>query len=246
MSSALRVAMAGLRVGHLELDSDTSRYVVKVHRLREGDALRLFDPEAALEAKATIQRSQLPHIVVVVEQVSEAERHGLPVTLLQAVGKGDKPEQVIRDATVLGAAAVVLVETDRTVARSRGEDRIKRHQRVAVEAARQCGRSDLPALHGPLPYEEALERTTSPHKLVFAWHPEARPLLVELAGWDPREELTLLIGPEGGLSAAEVESAVRAGFRPVSLGPLVLRTETAATVSLGVLRARAELGAPQR
>lgn len=238
----LRVPVAPLRSGRLELDEGTSRYVVRVHRLGPGAPLLLFDPEAGLEATAELVSDRLPRAEIEVGEVTAtAARPGWRVTLLQAIGKGDKPEQVVRDATVLGAQRVVFVETERCVARASGADRRLRERRVAVEAARQAGRGDLPELVGPRRLAATLaDMATAEHKLVCGWASDAEPLLVALESWLPEQELVLLIGPEGGLTSGEVQAARQAGFRPVSLGAFVLRTETAATVALGIVQSYAE------
>jgi len=201
-----------------------------------------FDPEAGLEATAELVSDRLPRAQIEVGEVrGTTARPDWKVTLLQGIGKGDKPEQVVRDATVLGARRVVFVETERCVARAIGADRRIRERRVAVEAARQAGRGDLPELVGPRSLAESLtEVAEGEHKLVCGWAPDAEPLLVALARWRPEQELVLLIGPEGGLSPEEVQAARSAGFRPVSLGTFVLRTETAATVALGIVQSYAE------
>jgi len=240
MKPRLRVPALGLVSGRYELDVESSRYAIKVHRVRTGDELWLFDPESGLHGLGTVLEAQRGTVVLEVPKIEAALSQALPVTLLWALGKGDKPEQAIVDATVLGARRVVLLETERTIVRG-GGDRARRHHKMAIEAARQSGRSDLPVLEGPLSLEQALLREDSAHKLVFAWHAECQPLLRRLSAWQPTAALALLIGPEGGLSPDEVELARAHGFLPTSLGPLVLRTETAVTVALGVVRARSEI-----
>lgn len=237
---ALRVPVSGLALGALRLSEDTSKYVTKVHRVRMDARLRLFDPELGLEGEGVVESADSRQVVVRVEVVRPAPENGLRVTLLQALGKGDKPERALSDATVLGAERVVLVETERTIVKSVGDARSERHRRVAVEAARQCGRGRLPEVEGPLAFDEAVTLPLD-RRFVFAWRPEAQPLLRALEGWLESESLGLLIGPEGGLSDSEVELAIEHGYEPVSLGPLVLRTETAATVALGVVRAFADV-----
>lgn len=237
----LRVPVVPLREGRSALDEPTSRYLVRVHRMRAGDRFFAFDPESALEGDARIVSDRLPHAEIEIDSVrATTARPARRTTLLQAVGKGDKPEQVVRDATVLGATRVVFVETERCVARASGEGKKVRERRVAVEAARQAGRGDLPELLGPTSLPEAFALVAdAPRKLVFCWHPESRAVFDALEGWSEEEELVLLIGPEGGLAPEEIEAARGAGFAPVSLGPFVLRTETAATVALGVVQSYA-------
>ncbi len=245
MTRPLRVPLAPLAAGSTVLDEATGRYVARVHRLRVGDVFVGFDPEAGTEAPCTIQSDRLPDVEVSVGEVhASRSRPWWDVTLLQGVGKGDKPDQVVRDATVLGARRVVLVHTERTVARAEGAHKRERERRIAVEAARQSGRGDVPEVLGPLALSDALagessSRTDSSLGLVLCFREESAPLLDRLATWKPGQRLAVLVGPEGGFSSDEIAAAVNAGYLPTSLGAFVLRTETAATVALGVVQCHA-------
>lgn len=241
MKAPLRVPCAQVREGRWELPAEVARYVVKVHRLREGDSLQLFDPEQSVSALAQIAHVQFPLVEVDVRELVQTEQKSLPVTLFQSLGKGDKPDQAVEDATVLGMQRVVFLESERTVVKwSGGGLRGDRLRRIAVQAARQCGRGDLPELEGPWSWEQTLDALSGSFALLCAWHETARPLLQVLEDWVPEQPLSLLVGPEGGFSEREVEEARERGCQVVSLGPLVLRTEAAATVSLGAIRAFAE------
>ena len=117
-----------------------------------------------------------------------------------------------------------------------------RHARwrtLAVEAARQCGRGNLPAIVGPVPLAEALAPAEGLVRQAVLAPPDASGAALGLLSWlqagHPETPVALLIGPEGGLSRSELELAERRGFQRVSLGRFVLRTETAATVALGVV-----------
>jgi 16S rRNA (uracil1498-N3)-methyltransferase len=237
MSKSLRVPTTGLHLGSHSLGRETSKYVAKVHRKDVGDELRLFDPEACLEAVARIEKAHPEETQLTVLELFPAEDSSSPIVLFQALGKGDKPDQAVRDATVLGARRVVLLETERTVAKHSGDSRDARLRRVAVECARQCGRGGLPSIEGPYSFADGLREVEEGQRFVFAFAEGARLLSTRLLE-NEGETVSLLIGPEGGLSNAEVELSLRLGFVPTSLGPLVLRTETAATVALSLTRAR--------
>lgn len=241
---SLRVPLTSLRAGEMELDAEESKYVVKVHRLGPGQPLSVFDPEAGLEAEAVIVSDRLPHVRVSLSEVREASDASLPLTLLQALGKGDKPEQAVRDATALGAQRIVFVTTERTVPRT---ERLDRLRKIAVQVARQCGRGRIPVILGPVPLSEMLAemlKERAPEgglRFVCSFEEDAAPLLARIRGSDLKKTPSaVLIGPEGGLSSLEVDEARRGGFVPVSLGPLVLRTEQACTFVLSALRAAAE------
>jgi 16S rRNA (uracil1498-N3)-methyltransferase len=162
------------------------------------------------------------------------------VHLLQGLGKADKPDEVIRAATALPVASERLVQTERSVARlspERGSGRLDRWRRIAVEAARQSGRGDIPALEGPSPLGEALAAVDAPLRVTLA--ASAEPLFSRLGRWRGSDPLALLVGPEGGLDAAERQLAASAGFLPASLGSTTLRTELAGVAALGALVALA-------
>jgi 16S rRNA (uracil1498-N3)-methyltransferase len=234
----LRAPVRPLVPGDVVLDDAVARYTTRVHRLRVGDAFVAFDPEARLEADAEILgvgRDVTCRIGPVRASLAVART---AVTLLQALGKGEKPEQVIRDATALGVERIVLVETTRAVVRLEDERAATRRRRwtaVAVEAARQCGRGDVPAIDGPLAFDAALELGgKAAHRIYLA--PRASRTLVEALGSRRAgETLSALIGPEGGFDPSEESLADAAGFVAVRLGDFVLRTETAAIAALAVI-----------
>ena len=151
------------------------------------------------------------------------------VTLVQCIGKGDKLDAVVRDATELGATAIWPAPSERTVAARSGEKVTARLRRIAVEAARQCGRGDLPEIEEPRPLGEVLRSVTAVRRIALA--PDGSARFADLAGGS--ESLCLVVGPEGGLSEGELRDAVACGFVIASLGPFVLRTETVAAATLG-------------
>lgn len=232
VARVVRVAVADLAPGERTLAGEAARYLLRVHRLRSGDAFVAFDPLAAVEADATLLDGERCHL----GEVRPGQRPPFDVTLLQGLGKGDKLEQVVRDATALGARRVVAVETERSVAKARGANRAQRLATVAAEAARQSGRGDIPILDGPARLDAAIA-SLAPGGLRVVLDPDAARPLGRVA-WEPAVPAVLLVGPEGGLAVAELALARDAGFEPARLGPFVLRTETAAVAALSALVTR--------
>lgn len=231
----LRVPVLGLGPGLEMLDPEASQYVSKVRRSIPGDELELFDPTSGVVALAIIERLNPRGVSISIQSLEVSVQESLPVTLAVCWGKGDKPEQALRDATVLGARRVFFVTSERVQqAKARSVD--ERHRRILIEAARQSGRNDLPILEGSVDFEQLLERTRAEQRLVFDFTEDAVSLRARLEQCPSHSSITLLIGPEGGLSSEELEQVRGAGFLPTSLGPLVLRTETAVTVALGSVR----------
>jgi 16S rRNA (uracil1498-N3)-methyltransferase len=235
----LRVPVSELATGEMTLDPDASRYASRVHRARVGDELLLFDPEHAREAVATVLAVDRNKVRCRVGEVrgSRLQAHR-PVTLVQGIGKGDKLDAIVRDATELGATRVIAAETARGVVKLgvRAEDRMRRLRRIAAEAARQCGRGDVPEVSGPLPWVEAIALARDPIGLSLClWENSTEPLGPRLRNLTVDEPVAFAVGAEGGLTEAEIDAARAAGYIVVSLGPFILRTETVAAAVLGAV-----------
>ncbi len=235
MNRHLRCALQPLVPGRQQLPAEAARYLVRVHRLRSGQRFVAFDPAARVEADATLVSDDSKRATCDIGELREASLVSPePVTLLQAVGKGDKVERVVRDATQLGARRIVLVQSERSVPRivDKQQEKQRRLTRVALESARQCGRGDMPAIEGPVPLAEALRNAANLEiKLVFDAAGQTS-LAAALEGRAPGATIAALVGPEGGFTSGELTAACAAGFSPVTLGPFVLRTETAAVVAM--------------
>ena len=240
MARVVRVAVHPLLPGDAVLDVPASRYLVKVHRFEPGAEFLVFDPEARSEADAVLLEARIEGARCRIGMPREAARVARHDTgLIQCLGKGDKIDQVIRDATALGVSRLVIATSERAVVRisEEGPHRLERWRRIAIDGARQSGRGDLPELAGPVELAAALERATSALKLCLDPRAELG-LYRALERGTEADPVDLLIGPEGGLSADELMMAERAGFVRVTLGPFTLRTETAATAVLGAVLAR--------
>jgi 16S rRNA (uracil1498-N3)-methyltransferase len=227
-----RAPLSPLSAGEQQLSRELGGYLVRVLRLRAGDAFLLFDPETGTEAEAELLRD-IPASVRVGEPRAAARVTRREVVLLQGFAKGDKPEQVLRAAVALGASSVAFVRTERSVAGA--ELRHERLRAVMLDTARQCGRGDLPILSGLVDLSEALGAARG---LLLHLDPAAPQSLVEVLRDAPRERaITLAVGPEGGFAPDEVAELTAAGFVAVRLAPFVLRTELAAVAALSVVAA---------
>jgi 16S rRNA (uracil1498-N3)-methyltransferase len=232
MGQLLRAPLSPLLAGEQQLSRELGGYLVRVLRLRAGDALVLFDPEAATEADAEVVRD-VPTVVRVGPPRAAPRVTRRDVVLLQGFAKGDKPEHVLRAAVALGASAVSFVRTERSVIGA--ELRHERLRSVMLDAARQCGRGDLPSLAGLVEFDASLSDARG---LLLMLDPTAPRSLVEVLRDVPRDRaLTLAVGPEGGFADDEAAKLLAAGFEPVRLAPFVLRTELAAIAALSVVAA---------
>jgi 16S rRNA (uracil1498-N3)-methyltransferase len=176
-----------------------------------------------------------------VVDVSEAAAPALVrITLVQGVPKGDRMETIVRAATELGVARVCPAITERTVVRldpGRWQERARRWQRVAREAAKQSRRAVVPAVDPPRPFLECLEAPATARALrLCLWEGDAPPLRAVLPRDGRVSDVHLVIGPEGGLASHEVDAARRRGFLVATLGPGVLRTETAGPATIAIVQ----------
>jgi 16S rRNA (uracil1498-N3)-methyltransferase len=194
-----------------------------------------FDPARALEAAGEVVALEGGEVRVRLAAPRPAALTAArPVTVLQAAAKANKIDAVVRDATELGATTVVVVTSARCQRRPEPRAR-ERWARIAIEAARQCGRGDAPEVLGPTPLAAALGDHRPARGRAVCLQPGAPSLARALADLDPHEAVTLAIGPEGGFTPEELALAESASYRLASLGRLVLRSETACAAALGAL-----------
>ena len=220
MAKLVRVPLARLETGERKLDDKTAHYLCDVLRLRAGEVFIAFDPETKLEGDARLAENAEGTYCGVGALRAATRGAETGIVLVQALGKGDKTEQVVRSATALGAAAVHLVESARSVARAgeRSDAKRARLQSIALDAARQCGRADVPTIVGPHALELELTTWRDVSALKLCLMPGAQKTLrSETAAWVLGSPIALLIGPEGGLSEEEVGkiSGLNRNFRTV-------------------------------
>jgi 16S rRNA (uracil1498-N3)-methyltransferase len=236
----IRAPIQGLAPGERTLEGALAHYLVRVIRLRAGDTFVAFDPAGGVEADALVIHEDGEAITVRFEALRPgAATAAAAVTWIQGFAKGDKCDAIVRDATELGASQIVVATTMRSVVKldgGRAEARATRWARIAEEAARQCGRSAAPKVGKPVPWPEALASAGQTGARFCLWERATQPLAPALQeAMTSGQPLAFACGPEGGLDSTEVDQATAQGWLPVSLGPLVLRTETVAAAVLGAV-----------
>ncbi len=229
------IELAPASVGQtIALPTAAAHHAVRVVRLAVGDALTLFNGVGG-EYAATLARVERNDAWVRVEAFDPAERESpLPVTLAQSIAANDAMDYAVRKATELGVAAIQPLVTERSAplpAGERGDKRLAHWRGVAAGACEQCGRNRIPEVAAPLSWNEWLARWKGTGILLV---PGARASLAALSR--PPLPVAMAIGPEGGLSEREIDAACARAFHAVSLGPRVLRTETAAVVALAAMQ----------
>ncbi|MCS6899149.1 MAG: 16S rRNA (uracil(1498)-N(3))-methyltransferase [Polyangiaceae bacterium] len=230
----MRIPIEGIQQGLRELPPAMGHYVARVLRRTRGDVLLLFDPRIGIEALAEVCSVDGARVQVEVGVPFQAAVPQREVILLQAVGKGDKMDTVVQDATELGATRIFPVLTERTVVQpgSRSAARVERWRRIADSAARQCGRALAPVVEEIAPLLTVTSSVEAVLRLALVpWAEHAAgPLLL-----GERGSIAFLVGPEGGLTETEVRLLAEGGWLPASLGSTTLRTETVAAAVLGAL-----------
>ena len=225
------------------LPADEARHLTRVLRLASGARVAVFDGKGR-EFIATVSTASRDRVTLRLEEA--VERFPGPrvsITLAQAILKGDKMDDVVRDATMIGADEIVPVLSEHISVKpaviARGKP-AERWTRVAIASAKQCGRATVPPVDAPvtlgswlggLPKDETLrlilvEPTIS--------DPRVRPLR-EFVNVPPPPRVAILVGPEGGWSTRELDAALAAGCMPVRLGRLTLRADAVALVALSAL-----------
>lgn len=220
----------------LALEPGPSQHLARVLRMGPGDELQLFDG-SGLEYRARIVAADKRQVTVVLLDAHPGLAESpLRIHLGIGISRGERMDLVVQKATELGVAAISPLYTQRTEVRLRGEREARKRQhwrQVIVSACEQCGRSIIPIVYEPTALSQWLESADGERRFVLHHRATAAPEGAQLPA-----SVSLLVGPEGGLSEAEIGSAEAAGFESLALGPRILRTETAPLAALAILQAR--------
>ncbi|MCW8417162.1 16S rRNA (uracil(1498)-N(3))-methyltransferase [Fluoribacter dumoffii] len=220
----------------VELSPEASQHVGVVLRMQAGEKITLFCGDNR-EFDATIEAVKKKQVTVIIGSIKEVSRESpLTIHLAQAISKGERMEFVMQKAVELGVASITPVITERCVVKldkERLAKKLHQWQAIVIAACEQSGRNQVPMVNPPVTLDAYIRKAQEGLKLIL--HPGGeknwRDYLIEASA------IALLIGPEGGLSNQEVQFACEHGFQPLSLGPRILRTETAAITALSVLQA---------
>lgn len=227
---------------NLELRGEEAHHCLDVMRCREGERIVVFNG-AGTEAEGEIVAIAKDRVTLRTLLTNTTPRPRATITLGQAVPKGKNMDLIVQKATELGVSRIVPLLSERTVVQLDDGDVEKKRQkweRVAIEACKQCGQNWVPEVAAPVKVGTFAKTCSDPLRLIAAICGEAAPLKSILAAraaesGEPARSATLLIGPEGDFTAAELSQAIAGGFLPLSLGPIILRSETAAICALSIL-----------
>jgi 16S rRNA (uracil1498-N3)-methyltransferase len=222
------------------LGTDESHHLTRVLRLRVGDEVSIFDGRGHECAARVDVIGPKTATLTILRAVPSPPPPPVPLVLVQAVLKGNKMDDVVRDATMVGVAVIVPLVTERslmsvsTLTKGRAVDR---WTRIAIASAKQCGRAHLPVIEQPLSFDAWLTTPFEGQRLMFA-EPGSEPrpqTLHEVLTRSTPAAIACVIGPEGGWSGAEREQASAAGCIAVTLGSMTLRADAAGLVAAAVV-----------
>jgi 16S rRNA (uracil1498-N3)-methyltransferase len=221
------------------LPAEEARHLTRVLRLGAGDEIAVFDGRGQeFRARVSSAERDVVRIALLAPLPAVAELR-VPVTLAQAVLKGDKMDHVVRDATMMGVAAMVPLMTSRTVVPKRGaRAAADRWTRVAIASTKQCRRAVVPVVSEPRRLEDWLAEDRADVRLVLVEPGAGDPGhdVHELRGLRLPGSASILAGPEGGWTPEEIHSAMGAGCLPVTFGGRTLRADAIAIVALSILQ----------
>lgn len=223
------------------LEKDEARHIEKVLRLKSGDRITLFDGTGAEYDAVLIGRQNQVLEAEIVQVHNQEESMSTKLSLLQGMAKGDKMDTIIQKAVEIGVSSIYPVICERTVVRlsgDRAQSKVIRWQQIAREACKQCRRNTIPEVKKITAYPELFQYTQG-NPLIMLYENENETGLKRLLRDKEKEfcgkEIFILVGPEGGFAAHEVQQAYDHQAFMASLGPRILRTETAGLVAASIV-----------
>lgn len=227
--------------GYASFDGDIYNHMVRVLRLGPADAVQLIDENGTVYS-GTVNQVSKDWVAVKInasDSPTNYDSSAPRITICQALPKGEKIDLILQKGTELGACAFNLFGGRRSVAKVRANhiaDKLERWQRITAEAARQCGRTDIPAVYWFSGAVEAADSTNQSLRLILWEGEKIQKLKNVLDGGSKPSSAIVAIGPEGGFDLHEVSLFSQQNFQPVSIGTRILRTETASIAILSILQ----------
>lgn len=219
----------------ITLDEKASHHLARVLRASVGDELIIFNGEGG-EYAAVITQMMKKHVQVEIQQFHAREVESpLQIHLAQGIARGEKMDFIVQKAVELGVTHIIPLITERCNVRldnEREEKRLQHWQSVVISACEQSGRNRTPHISAPQLLPNWLLQVKTDYRFVLTPHVQTKLIKENMS----HPSITLLIGPEGGLSEQEIQLATTHHFTPLNLGPRVLRTETATVAAVAVLQ----------
>ena len=218
------------------ITGDDAKHIAKVLRMKAGEKLVACDCQGR-DYDCVISEVCDKQVELTVEKVYPSETEpSVKVTLYQAMPKSDKMELIIQKAVELGVSAIVPVQTKRCVSRPDAKSmakKLERYNRIALEAAKQCGRGRIPQVLPMLDYSEALTAMKDDERAFLFYENSTSSFRKELE--QVASSVSIMVGAEGGFEEEEVSKALEQGIASLSLGKRILRCETAPLAALSII-----------
>ncbi|MBR6633159.1 MAG: 16S rRNA (uracil(1498)-N(3))-methyltransferase [Clostridia bacterium] len=222
----------------IEIKGDDAHHISKTLRMKVGDALTVTSSDG-MDYLCLIDAFTPDAVMLTVQEVIPSHvESDIKISVFQALVKGDKMETVIQKSVELGASEIYPVSAERSVMKldSAGErKKLERWNKIALEAAKQCGRGFVPTVHNVISFEECVRKMSERDVSFFCYELAEGKTVKDVIGGKSFSSVGFYIGPEGGVAPKEAELARSHGIEAVSLGKLILRTETAGPAVLSML-----------
>lgn len=232
------VPKEAVRGNNIFISGKEAHHILDVMRLKPLDKIVAFDGTGK-EYVGFIKDAKRGALTVeIVETKAPLGVETSRITLIQALPKKEKIDYIVEKATELGVAEIIPVITDRTIPRwdaSKKSAQAERWRKIAREAAKQCGRADIPHIDRIMPFSESVKGATDYDLALIAALTEETVKLKEALSGFRGGRISIAIGPEGDFTSNEVRLARQSGFKPVNLGPRVMKSDTAGLASLAIL-----------
>ncbi|MCW8922073.1 MAG: 16S rRNA (uracil(1498)-N(3))-methyltransferase [Gammaproteobacteria bacterium] len=225
---------SSLEVGQtIDLERNPSHHLIRVLRAKKGSHVLLFNGDGH-EYLAELLDENAKHCLLKIKQASLINNESpLKISLYQGISRSDRMDSCIQKSIELGVQSITPVVCQRTTINLKGaraEKKLRHWQQVTISACEQSGRCIIPEIKSAVNFVQAIASIKSGQKLIL--NPEANNSITTLA--KPEKHISILIGPEGGFSQEEIKQATDCGFTPISLGPRILRTETAGPACIAI------------
>ncbi|MBF0224948.1 MAG: 16S rRNA (uracil(1498)-N(3))-methyltransferase [Desulfobacterales bacterium] len=221
------------------IEGSDARHIKTVLRLKEGDEIELFDGKGfSYDAKILSVKDDKISLSIIekIKILSESNAH---IILAQSMLKENKMDDIIRQITEIGVFEFIPFLSERSISKPdniRFSARIKRWKKIAKEAVKQCRRSFLPNIYEIMTFDEVISYSKDLDLKIIFWEKESSPICKELLLYKDKMKIIIVLGPEGGFTEEEVDKAKQYGFYSSSLGPRILRSETAAITACSIIQ----------
>lgn len=220
---------------NITLDKNTSNHLIRVLREKKGSVVTIFNGDG-YEYLAEVIDENSKHCQICITNKSKIENESpLNITLLQGISRGDRMDTCIQKSTELGVHTVIPVLCQRSGGNLKGdraEKKLNHWQQISISACEQSGRCIIPEIKPVIDFKQAIQNTNSNHNIILA--PDTENTINSIAA--PINNISILIGPEGGFTEEEIQFATNNDFTAITLGPRILRTETAGPACIATVQ----------